>query len=308
MNWIEIKALNKLYKEGEVTINMTLNTSPVFKNHEQAKELTRGRKKFFRESDFINVYEKKYLNDFERYVSFLEQENLLKPQLRFDKKDIDLLIDFKNGLEDGNLKKLRNDLIEAQESVKGFSLMFFKNEKYLDKHPSLVDAINNIFNIKLVDNKSQQYLYVLQCHNPKLIILCENGNFLNRDKIPRENGYELWYAGGRNVPKLEYTYEIRRGLPIYYSCDWDKDGLEIYELAKQIIPDLQLLHPNGTSKGIQVTEHKSHWKNTDNPNSLSGLTPNLYNERNKELIKELIRKDHWITEEGNNLKVMIENL
>ncbi|MFC5048266.1 Wadjet anti-phage system protein JetD domain-containing protein [Aquimarina hainanensis] len=279
----------------------------MLKNHENALEIERGRKFFKRNDIFLDVYEKRYLKDFEKYSSFLEEEGLLKPQLRFNKKDIDLLIQFKQGIADGSLLKRRNELEEAQESVRGFSHMFFKNDKYLDGKTLLIDAINKIFNITLVDNKSQQYLYMLQCEAPKLIILCENGNFLNRDKIPRANGYELWYAGGRNIPKLEYTHQIRRGLPIYYSGDWDKDGLEIFELAKQKIPDLELLLPDGISKSINVSDHKSLWKYPETPEKLSGLNPELYNEEETLLIIELIKKNHWITEEGNKLKVMIEN-
>lgn len=307
MNWIEIKALNKLYNTGKVKINQTLAKSPVFKNHKDALEIERGRKNFTRNDIFLDVYEKRYLKDFERYSAFLEEEKLLKPQLRFNKKDIDLLMEFKQGITDGSLLERRNELEEAQESVRGFSHMFFKNDKYLDGKNLLIDAINKIFNIKLVDNKSQQYLYVLQCEKPKLIILCENGNFLNRDKIPRANGYELWYAGGRNIPKLEYTHQIRKGLPIYYSGDWDKDGLEIFELAKQKIPDLELLLPNGVSKSISGTDHKSQWKYAENLERLSGLNPKLYTKEETALIIELIKKNHWITEEGNSLKVMIEN-
>lgn len=307
MNWVEIKALNKLYTMGEVKLNQTLAKSPVFKNHFNALEIKRGRKSFTRNDVFIEVYEKRYLYDFEKYKSFLEEEDLLKPQLRFNKKDIELLIQFKEGIADGSLLKLKRDLEEAQESVRGFSLMFFKNDKYLDGKTLLIDAINSIFDIKLVDNKSQQYLYILQCHKPKLIILCENANFLNRDKIPRENGYELWYAGGRNIPKLEYTYNIRRGLSIYYSCDWDKDGLEIFQLAKQKIPDLQLLLPDGISRSINVTDHKSLWNHPEEPERLSGLNPNIYSKKERSLIIQLIKNNHWITEEGNNLKVMLEN-
>ncbi|WP_417237231.1 Wadjet anti-phage system protein JetD domain-containing protein [Bizionia paragorgiae] len=307
MNWIELKALNKLYNTGKVKINQTLAKSPVFKSHKDALEIERGRKFFTRNDIFIEVYEKRYLKDFEKYSTFLEAEKLLKPQLRFNKKDIDLLIQFKQGIADGSLLQRRNELKEAQESVRGFSHMFFKNDKYLDGKTLLIDAINKIFNITLVDNKSQQYLYVLQCEAPKLIILCENGNFLNRDKIPRANGYELWYAGGRNIPKLEYTHQIRRGLPIYYSGDWDKDGLEIFELAKQKIPDLELLFPNGVSKSISATDHKSLWKYPEAPEKLSGLNPSLYTKKDKNKIIELITKNHWITEEGNNLKVMIDN-
>ncbi|WP_405252883.1 hypothetical protein [Dokdonia sp. Asnod3-C12] len=307
MNWIEIKALHKLYTNGEVRINQTLAKSPILKNHQNALEIERGRKFYTRNDVFLEVYERRYLEDYENYVTFLQGEGLLKPQLRFNKKDIDLLIQFKQGITNGSLLQRRNDLEEAQESVRGFSHMFFKNDKYLDGKTLLINAINTIFGITLVDNKSQQYLYVLQCEEPNLIILCENGNFLNRDKIPRANGYELWYAGGRNIPKLEYTHQIRRGLPIYYSCDWDKDGLEIFQLAKQKIPDLKLLHPDGISRGIATTEHKSHWLYPDQPELLSGLQSELYLAKDKTIIKELIIKNHWITEEGNNLKVMINN-
>ncbi len=307
MNWVEIKALHKLYSDKEVKFNQTINKSPVFKMHEQAGEIRKERKKYVANDAFFLVYKTKYLAEFNKYKEFLETQGFLKPQLKFSKKAIDLLISFDEGLKNGKLTKLREDLIEAQESVKGFSLMFFKNEKYLDKHSSLVDAIKKVLDVELVDNKSQQYLYVLQCYKPKLIILCENGNFLNRDKLPRENNYELWYAGGRNVPKLEYTSEIRRGLPIYYSADWDKDGLEIYQLAKERIPDLKLLHPDGISRSIDITEHKSHWLDPEQPELLSGLEARLYSERHRVKIKELIIKNHWITEEGNNLKVMIEN-
>tara|TARA_R110001606_G_scaffold86598_4_gene196017 strand:+ start:10727 stop:11674 length:948 start_codon:yes stop_codon:yes gene_type:complete len=307
MNWVEIKALHKLYIQKEVKLNKTINSSPVFKMHEQAGEISKGRRTYIAKDVFIQVYVTKYLSDFNKYSEFLSEKKLLKPQLKFSKKAIDLLISFDEGLKSGELAKLRADLIKAQESVKGFSLMFFKNEKYLDKHSSLVDAIKKILDIELVDNKSQQYLYVLQCYKPKLIILCENGNFLNRDKLPRENNYELWYAGGRNVPKLEYTPEIRRGLPIYYSADWDKDGLEIFQLAKKIIPDLKLLHPDGISRSIVTTVHKSHWLHPEQPELLSSLKPELYSEKDKIRIRELIIKNHWITEEGNNLKVMVDN-
>lgn len=308
MNWIEIKALHKLYIDGEVRINQTLAKSPVFKNHQNALEIERKRKSFTRNEVFLEVYERRYLKDYEKYVAFLEGEGLLKPQLRFNKNDIDLLIQFKQGIANGSLLTRRNELEEAQESVRGFSHMFFKNDKYLDGKTLLINAINSIFDITLVDNKSQQYLYVLQCDDPNLIILCENGNFLNRDKIPRANGYELWYAGGRNIPKLEYTHQIRRRLPIYYSCDWDKDGLEIFQLAKKKIPDLRLLLPNGKSRSITTTGHKSLWKYSESPEQLSGLDASLYNTEEKALIIQLIENNHWITEEGNNLKVMIGHI
>ncbi|QMU66076.1 MAG: hypothetical protein GKR88_18545 [Flavobacteriaceae bacterium] len=77
-------------------------------------------------------------------------------------------------------------------------------------------------------------------------------------------------------------------------------------MAKEIIPDLKLLHPDGISRSIEETEHKSYWLYPERPELLSGLNSDLYSERDKNKIKELIAKNHWITEEGNNLKVMIE--
>jgi hypothetical protein len=68
-----------------------------------------------------------------------------------------------------------------------------------------------------------------------------------------------------------------------------------------------LLYPDGISRSIIATEHKSHWKFPGNSGELSGLTESLYNPKEKELIKKLINDNHWITEEGNNLKIMIES-
>lgn len=308
MNWTVIKALNKIYNNGSVKRNKTLNNSAVLKNHEQANEIRIERKDFVAIEDFNAVYESKYLEDFNRYVAFLSDKKFLKPQLKFDDSDIEVLIMLDEKIKKNTLVPSIKQLKEAQETVRGFSDMFFKNEKYLDKKDSLINAINQILGIELIENKDQQYLYVLQCKKPKLIILCENFDFLRKDKLPRANHYELWYAGGKNVPKLKYSNEIRRGLPIYYSADWDKDGLEIFELVKEIIPDIQLLYPTTKSRSIEETEHKSHWKTPENPELLSGLNKEYYSLKYQNKIKELIQKDHWIVEERNDLKVMIEDI
>ena len=95
MNWIEIKALHRLYETGEVKLNKTISKSPVFKNHETALEIKRNRKTFSRNQDFIEVYENKYLEKYKHYNTFLDSENLLKPQLRFEENDIKFLIPFR---------------------------------------------------------------------------------------------------------------------------------------------------------------------------------------------------------------------
>ena len=102
------------------------------------------------------------------------------------------------------------------------------------------------------------------------------------------------------------TLEVETFLPIYYSADWDKDGLEIFELAKSIIPELQLLFPTANSKSILETGHKSHWKHPEDPEKLSGLNHKFYQSHYQDKIKNLIKMKHWIIEESNDLKEMIK--
>ncbi len=303
MNWTVLKSLHQLYSERKTKIKHSLAEDSSFQLLISNKEIIEVGKYYFPGILFDSYYTKHHLSQYPIYYHFLEVNNLLTK--RFEEEDIKVLTELQSKKQNETLIPSRVQLIEAQETVRGFSTMFFKNDKYLDKKPSLVNAINQILDINLVENKDQQYLYTLQCNNPKLIVLCENLDFLRKDKVPRENNYELWYAGGRNVPKLKYTE--RRGLPIYYSADWDRDGLEIFELAKEIIPELQLLFPTAASKSIIETEHKSHWKHTDDIDKLSGLNPELYPSKYQDKIKNLIEQNHWVIEESNDLKEMVKN-
>ena len=60
-------------------------------------------------------------------------------------------------------------------------------------------------------------------------LLCENLNFLKTPRIARDNHIELWYVGGNNISNIDYIPDHKLTLPLYYSCDWDYDGLKIYE-------------------------------------------------------------------------------
>jgi hypothetical protein len=294
MNWIELKALNNLYKNGEVKLNNTLTHSAeinFLKNSLGKLDTTYDR--IYVLDGFSETYEKDYLEKYQTYEAFLSETGLLKPQLRFEEEDIQRLTGIKKDMDSGNLAPLREQIIKNEATVRIVSLMFFKNEKYLLGKDALINAVKTLLYIeKLADDKDQQYKYVLECDNPNCIILCENIDFLKRPTIFRANNIELWYAGGKNVKKLDYV--DTRGLPIYYSCDWDYDGLFIiYPLVKQKIPSIKLLTPNGIPKGIEETEHKSKWLNNDrNINSL--LTHNQI-----DMLKELIRNDQWIIEESN---------
>lgn len=302
MNWIELRALNNLYINGEIKLNDTLAKSgEVNYLINSLRILDRSHNKLFTLDGFTDIYEKEYLERYNSYDAFLSENGLLKRQTRFEENDIKTLMNIQTWKNEGTLEELRKQIISSDESLRGVSLMFFKNEKYLDNKPSLVDALKQILEVEhFANEKDQQYIYKLECHNPKAIVLCENLDFLTKPNKPRQYGIELWYAGGKNVSKLDYANT--RGLPIYYSCDWDFDGLFIiYPLVKEKIPTIQLLTPNGSPRGIEETEHNSKWvirgKNIDC----------LLNYKQLCIVKELVQNNQWIIEESCDLIKMLEN-
>lgn len=296
MNWIELRALNKLYTNGEVPLNDTLAKSGEI-NYliNSLGILDRSHNKLFTLNWFSEIYEKDYLERYNRYAAFLLENGLLKPQLRFEESDIKILIGIKEDMDTGDLLPLREQIIKKEATVRIVSLMFFKNEKYLLGKDALINSVKTLLQIEeLAEDKDLQYKYVLDCTAPKCIVLCENIDFLKRPTLARANNIELWYAGGKNVNKLDYA--DTRGLPIYYSCDWDYDGLFIiYPLVKDKIPTIQLLTPNGLPKGIEETEHDSRW-NTGGRTIDHLLTPGQ-----NDILERLIKNNQWIIEESNDL-------
>jgi len=301
MNWIELKALNNLYKHKEININETLRQSAEFHYLTQSlKVLDRSHKKIHTLENFAGIYESQYIEQFNRYEAFLLENDLLKPQTRLDENDIKILMRIQSWKKEGVLEELRSQIIATDESLRGVSQMFFRHEKYLDSKPSLVDALKKILEVDHFSNeKDQQYIYRLECHHPVAIVLCENLDFLTKPNKPRKHGIELWYAGGKNVNKLDFA--DTRGLPIYYSCDWDYDGLLIiYPLVKSKIPQINLLFPNGLHKGVLETEHDSRW-----PDALQ-LADNDFSATETALINTLKKNNQWIIEESNDLLTMLK--
>ncbi|MFP5439036.1 MAG: hypothetical protein ACLGH8_14740 [Bacteroidia bacterium] len=304
MNWIALKALREIYETGS-----TRKRESLMKDHtivhllEQTSELKEGVDTINRGDGYDAYYRKYHLDNYSRYADFLSRTGLISPQLRFQESDIKVLMDLSERMENGDLSPIRDAIIEAEETVRGVSQMFFKNEKHLEKSSSLVRAVKQILDItELANEKDQQYLYILHCHAPKKIVLCENLDFLKRPTKPRKNNIELWYAGGKNINKLNFTGTVT--LPIYYSCDWDYDGLLIYQMVKDILPQIQLLFPNAQSKSISETEHESHWDSSQEK-ELSGLDGRYFSESEKAMINMLITADHWIMEETNDLITML---
>jgi hypothetical protein len=305
MNWPVLKALHEIYLTGQTAKkDGLLKDSKVRFLLQQTRELSLGVKSIFKSDGFDDYYEANHLENFQAYEQFLEESGLLKPQLRFQESDIRILKEMYDDMKSGELLPMRDSILAAEESVRGVSGMFFKNEKYLEGSDSLVNAVKAILGIpELANDKDQQYMHILKVNAPRRIVLCENLDFLKRPSRPRKHGIELWYAGGKNIEKLNYTGVI--SLPIYYSCDWDYDGLIIYQLVKQKIPQIRLLFPNGPRKSIVTTEHESLWRSAEFPERLSGLDAACYNGREQQLIRDLVTADEWINEEKNDLVEML---
>jgi hypothetical protein len=301
-----LKALNDLYKYKQVKRNESLNNSDVIRFLMSSLNILYATGKYIHISEgYETFYENHYLNSFTQYYKFLIDNNLLKPQSRFEEEDIVTLMRIKSWRENGTLEELREQIIKSDESQRGVSLMFFRNEKYLDNKPSLLEALKTILDVEHFSNeKDQQYIYKLECNNPVVIVLCENLDLLTKPNKPRQHGVELWYVGGKNVNKLNYA--DTRGIPIYYSADWDQDGIfVIYPLVVKIIPSIRILTPNGPPKGIIETAHNSLWS----PNFLDLLNSSseLFTAIQKNMILSLVESNCWIIEESNDLITMLSN-
>jgi hypothetical protein len=300
MNWIELKALYSLYRTGTVRLNETLKSSKEIRFLINSLSAIEEHHKSLTALDKYNtIYERDYLEAFTAYKNFLSNYNLLRPQTQHEEADIKVLMNIQAMKEDGVLGELRTQIISEDISLRNISLMFFKNEKYLDNKESLVEALKQLMDVEQFSNeKDQQFIIKLECHNTVAIVLCENLDFLRKPNKPRKNGIELWHVGGKNVGKLDYAQT--RGLPIYYSCDWDFDGLfVIYPLVKAKIPTIQLLIPDGAPKSIEETEHASKWQAAL---EVEGI---FKDNEGVAIIKSLIHNNQWIIEESNDLMKML---
>lgn len=184
-------------------------------------------------------------------------------------------------------------------------MSFFTN-RHIKKELCWKKRCCGFWGIEHFPESEQQGFYRVPCISPCCIILCENGYFLTLD-IARERDVELWYVGGNNIRLLEHLDKIDD--PIYYFCDWDQHDLEIYERLYRIIEgvvnkcsSLTLLTPNGKREKLKDTEehHSSAWKQDV---CFAGLNPQRYSPEQQALISDLIAKEEWGEEEGNDLAI-----
>jgi hypothetical protein len=299
LSWRELKAMNDLYHKRITKAKIQKHPYIKFLFEEEGviDHKLANTKVLVPTLKFDAFYEERFKENFQEYLTFFEKYTFLKPQSNYKERDIRVLMLIANQKE---------QILQQQYSRKKFSSHFFeKDSKYLKADSSLEKAILNILGLERfigADPKDLQYRIVLDCKTPKVIVLCENIDFLLYPDVARDHHIWLWFVGGNNITKLDHLPSI--DYTIYYSCDWDYHGLDIYERIREKIPQIQLLFPSATEKvkSVYSKNHKSDWYYD---RKFSGLNSTLYSEKATQLIQELITKKQWIEEESNDLVEMI---
>jgi len=303
IQWKHLLGLHQLYVDGRTKLKITRNDyiNTVLLNQRKLIRFKNGNHSIIEANDrYKAFYILNFLDTFIYYNTFFKKsgiENNAKKS--FTEEDLKALI---------FIYYNKKELKEKLTTQKKFSAQVFKNQnsKYLENKFSLKKAVLDLLEIEYFpekDPKNQQWRLVVDCLNPKLIVLCENLDCLKVPTEYKKHNIELWYVGGNNTkPLLDIPKEKLR-LPIYYFCDWDYNGLKIYSQIKKIFKEkdksISIIEPLHKLKRlpVNVLHHKSEW----NHKIFSGLKKDDFNVNQINLIEQLISKDEWIEEESIDL-------
>lgn len=300
ITWKELKALDDLFHFKKTKAN--IQEHPYIKYLLEDKCILDKKigntKVIISTENFEKYYEKTFKIQYDAAKNFLI-ENGIEPSAKknFTLEDVKTLM-----LIAENKTELKNN----PTNIEDFSNEFFDTSKYLKNKTSLRNAVFKILDITEfgLDKKENQWRLVVDYPNPKAIILCENKSFLKQPWITKSAEVKLWYVGGNNIKIIDDIDEIELSKPIYYSCDWDFAGLQIYLRIKAKLrnrnKDIILLYPNEPHKKIStyIDYHYSHW---DLSKKLSGLPINMFSKKELILISDLILNEMWIEEESFDL-------
>lgn len=307
ITWKELKALDDIYRFKK--------SRAVIQNHPYIKYLIYEEGILDLKPDNIKVivatdkfeafYEKEFKKPYEESKKFL-LENDIKPTANkgFTIEDIKTLM-----LISENKTELRNN----PTTIEDFSNEFFDISKYLKNRKSVRDAVFKILDIQRfsLDEKENQWRLVIDNKTPKAVIMCENKSYLKQPWIAKETQTKLWYVGGNNIAIIDDIDESDLSKSIYYSCDWDLAGLQIFSRIKAKLKerktDIQLLFPNEPHKRVStyIPYHDSHW---DWTKPLSGIVLEDFSKKELKLVKSLIDKEEWIEEESFDIIKMINDV
>lgn len=307
ITWKELKAFDDLYRlkktraiiQSHPYINYLINDKGILElKPDNIKVIVSTEK-------FEEFYEREFKKPYEEAKRFLI-ENDIKPTANkgFTLEDVKTLM-----LIAENKIELKNN----PTNIEDFSNEFFDISKYLKKKTSVRNAVFKILDISHfpLDKKENQWRLVVDNRNPKAAVLCENKSFLKQSWIAKDSQVKLWHVGGNNIKIIDDIDNYELSKPIYYSCDWDLAGLQIYSRIKAKLKErnknIQLLYPSSPQKIIStyIEYHYSHW---DLTKKLSGLNPEDFTKKELLLINRLIQNEEWIEEESFDLSMMIASV
>lgn len=301
--WPVLKALNDLYEKKKTTAKvqqvdyiryLMAKTELIAQKKGNSNVLVAG-------DGYEEFYEENFKSAYRYYYNFLNQVGI-RPDggKNFTEEDIRTLM---------VIYESRNELRGNLTNIEDFSgkVFDYAGSKYLKFRNSVRNAVLKILEIDEFPQTSKdlQYRLVVDYPNPKAIILCENKSFLKQPWNAKELEVKLWHVGGNNIAILDNIDEMELAYPMYYSCDWDLHGLEIYQRIKAKLnnkgAEIKILTPPLPHQYLPSDsfKHNSRW---DYKASFSRLDRNMFSITEQEIINTLIKDDLWIEEESHVLK------
>jgi hypothetical protein len=308
LTWRHLKALHDLYQQQKTSARILDNA--YIRSLRREKRLIGWKpgndKILLAHTGYKEYYQQQLREPFLAYHAFLTDNRIdTNARQHFDEYDIEAFMFIST-----NKAAIKNELT----TIRHFSSLFFreKGSKYLEKHPGISRIVCKLLEIDTFpdqDPKTNAWRFVVDHPSPRLVVFCENLANLKRPWIAHQEEWELWYVGGNNIGIVEQIGQDKLNIPIYYSCDWDLAGLQIYSRLRKIFSDkgcfLHLLEPHDKQAILDVRspDHNSFWKR-DVP--YSGLHKDVFNGRQLALIADLIASDTWIEEESQDLSKSLE--
>lgn len=308
IEWPVLKALHDLYQNGKTAAKIQDNDFIKYLLAQSGFIVQKkgNNKVLIALEGFKEYFEGNFKDQYVHYHAFLEQAGI-SPDARktFTEEDIRTLM---------MVYESRNELAGRLSNIEDFSSKVFDygGSKYLKLRHSVRNAVLKILGITEFPQsaKELQYRLVVDYPNPQAVILCENKSFLKQPWNAKDLMVKLWHVGGNNISMIDEIDEMELRYPLFYSCDWDADGLKIYQRIKDKLQnrgsDIKLLIPALPHHYLPTDsfEHRSKW-NFDLP--LSGLKAAHFSPAEIKLIRALIQNDQWIEEESNVLKEMYQH-
>ncbi|MCE7994780.1 MAG: hypothetical protein HEP71_22585 [Roseivirga sp.] len=307
LSWKELKALNDLYELQRTSAKIQKHPYIAHLLHDKGllDHKIGNRNVLVPSIGFNQFYENKLRGRYSYYREFLSTYGIeVDARKNFNEEDLRTLM---------LIGENRAELSQKLTNLEDFSAKFFTyagGAKYLKNRKSLKEALYRILDIQQFPNekKDHQWRLVIDHKDPKSVILCENKSFLKQPWIAKELQVKLWYVGGNNISIINDIDSAELAKPIYYSCDWDLAGLQIYSRIKAILEGkgakFSLLFPNAINKAMPTDSylHKSKWSYKK---EFSGLPREDFEHNEIKLIEHLIKYDLWIEEESNDLVEMV---